>query len=58
MLATMDIYNVDRVPAWPLPGKSVNMLVREISEKGVKFLQYPRTEKPEKKRYFSIHLEI
>ena len=35
-------------PAWPLSGKSVNMLVREISEKGVKFLQNPRTEKQEK----------
>ena len=35
-------------PAWPLPGKSVNMLVREISEKGAKLLQIPKTEKPEK----------
>ena len=35
-------------PVWSLPGKSVNMLFREISEKGVKFLQNPRTEKPGK----------
>ena len=33
--------------------QSVIMLVREISEKGVKFLQYSRTEKPEKGGIFN-----
>ena len=45
-------------PAWPLPGKSATMLVREISENGVKYLQDPRTEKPEIRGYFSIYLKI
>ena len=43
--------------AWPLPGKSVTMLVWEISEKGVKFLQNPRTEKPEKGVIFQYILK-